>query len=88
MNIVKPDITKFLLPDNSQEVTFAESQAHLGYSPLPSIKTPDGKVASTWIPTPGELALLNKGVPVTLVVWTFNQPPQPVSLMVGGANLG
>ena len=87
MNIVTPDISKFLVPAGTDEVVFAKRQAHLGYSPLPSVRTPDGKVASQWLPTPGELALLNEGVPVTLVVWTFNQPPPPVSLMVGGADL-
>lgn len=87
MNIVKPDPAKFILPEGADEVTFAENQGHLGYSPLPVIRTLGGKIASQWLPTPGELALLNLGVPVTLVVWTFNQPPAPVSLMVGGADL-
>jgi hypothetical protein len=87
MNITKPDTTTFLLPEGSEEVTYAKEQGHLGYAPLPVIRTPRGKLASQWMPTPGELALLNEGVPVTLVVWTFGDPPQPVSLMVGGADL-
>ena len=87
MNIVNPDPNQFLLPEGSREVTFAKDQAYLGYSPLPSLVTPDGKVVSQWIPTPSELACLNQGTPVTLVVWTFNQPPSPVSLTVGGADL-
>jgi hypothetical protein len=87
MNIIKPDVKMFLLADDVQEMTFAESQGHLGYSPLPSLVTHDGKVVSQWAPTPGELALLNNGVPVTLTVWTFNRAPQPVSLAVGGLDL-
>lgn len=87
MNIIKPDKTKFLLPVGTREENIAEHQAHLGYAPLPSLVTPDGKVASQWMPTPGELALLNQGVPVTIIVWTFNQPLQPQSLMVGGVDL-
>lgn len=85
MDIVKPDPSKFLLPEGSREVNYAEHQPE--YLTLPSIQTPDGKVASQWKPTLGELALLNEGVPVTLVCWTFNQPLQPISLMVGGADL-
>lgn len=87
MNIIKPDRSKFLLPFDIREEVFAEHQGHLGYSPLPSLVTHDGKVVSQWIPTPGELALLNNGVPVTLTCWTFNRPPQPVSLAVGGLDL-
>lgn len=87
MNIIKPDITKFIAPPGTREIVMAERQAHLGYSPLPSLLTPDGKVVSQWMPTPGELALLNEGVPVTIVIWTFNEPLQPQSLMVGGADL-
>jgi hypothetical protein len=85
MTIIKPDRTKFLLPCGADEVNYAEQQPQ--YQTLPSIRTLDGKVASQWLPTPGELALLNEGVPVTLVVWTFNRPLQPVSVMVGGADL-
>lgn len=85
MDIVKPDPAKFLLPIGARAIAIAEHQPE--YQTLPSIVTPDGKVASQWMPTPGELALLNQGVPVTLVCWTGGAPLQPVSLMVGGADL-
>jgi hypothetical protein len=83
--IVAPDRTKFLLPAGTREVRIAEHQPQ--YETLPALVTPDGKVACQWQPTPGELALLNEGVPITLIVWTFTSALQPVSLMVGGADL-
>jgi hypothetical protein len=85
MEIVTPKRGQFLLPAGTREVQVAEHQPE--YLTLPSLVTPDGKVASQWQPTPGELALLNAGVPVTLVVWTFGKPLQPVSLGVGGMDL-
>lgn len=96
MEIITPDKTKFLLPAGSREIRVAEHQRQ--YETLPSLITPDGKVASQWLPNAGELAMLNAGVPVTLVIYTFNRTacPQcglllglmpPVCLMVGGADL-
>lgn len=85
MTITKPQRETFLLPPGATEANYAEHQSQ--YLTLPVIRTRDGKVASQWMPTPGELALLNEGVPVTLVMWTFNHPLQPISLMVGGADL-
>jgi hypothetical protein len=85
MEIATPDRSKFLLPEGTREVKFAEHQPE--YETLPALVTPDGRLACQWTPTPGEIELLNRGVPVTLVVWTFNRPLQPVSLMVGGADL-
>jgi hypothetical protein len=85
MDITTPDRSTFLLPEGTRAVEIAKDQP--GYLNLPSLVTPDGKVASQWIPNANELALLNAGVPVTLVCYTFNRPLQPVSLMVGGADL-
>jgi hypothetical protein len=88
MTITKPDIKQFLVPQcGTREVNLAENQHHLGYETLPVIRTADGKVASQWLPTPNELLLLNMGVPVTVVAWTFNRPPAPITVMVGGADL-
>lgn len=85
MQISKPNVSTFLLPEGSREVDYAKDQPQ--YQTLPSIQTLDGKVASQWLPDANELELLNRGVPVTLVYWTFGRPLQPVSLMVGGADL-
>lgn len=85
MQIVEPKAEMFLLPNGTRTVKFAEHQDE--YETLPSLVTPDGKVASQWKPTAGELALLNADVPVTLTCWTFNRPLQPVSICVGGADL-
>lgn len=85
MLIVKPDPTKFLLPEGTIEQAINSPKRE--YLDLPSLITPNGRVASQWLPTPGELALLNEGIPVTLVVYTFNQPLQPVSVGVGGMDL-
>lgn len=85
MEITTPDTSKFLLPEGT--ISHVMNGPRREYNDLPTLITPDGKVASQWIPTPGELALLNLGVPVTLVCWTYGEPLQPVSLMVGGADL-
>ena len=87
MEILPPDPSQCVLPPGTQSTTYAEHQKHLGYLALPSLKTPDGKVLSQWRPTPDELAALNCGQPITLVVWTFNTPLQPISLTVGGVDL-
>lgn len=85
MDIVNPDPSTFLLPDNSKVVVYAEHQPE--YENLPSIRTPDGRVVSQWRPSDEELKMLFAGHPITLVVWTHNQPLQPVALAVGGVDL-
>lgn len=85
MEIIKPNAEMFLLPAHVREVNYAEHQDE--YLTLPSLVTRDGRVISQWQPTANELALLNNGVPVTLVLHTFNQPLQPIILAVGGLDL-
>jgi len=85
MDIVNPDPSTFLLPAETQIVTFAEHQPE--YENLPAIRTADGRVVSQWRPTPEELQQLFAGHPITLIVWTHNQPLQPVALAVGGLDL-
>lgn len=87
MEQIAPHPEMFLLPAGYQLALYAADQGHLGYEPLPSIKTPDGKVVSQWRPTPEELGRLAAGEPLTLVVWTFNRALQPVCLAVGGLDL-
>jgi hypothetical protein len=85
MEITTPKAEMFLLPDGTREAKYAEHQPQ--YRTLPSLVTPDGKVISQWTPDANDLALLNNGTPITLVLYTFNQPLQPVVLAVGGLDL-
>ena len=85
MNPIEPQPEQFLLPAGTRAVRVAEHQPE--YITLPSLVTPDGRIASQWMPTENELALLNNRVPVTLVIHTFNQPLQPIQITVGGVDL-
>jgi hypothetical protein len=85
METVKPNAELFLLPAGTREVNYAE--LHDTYETLPSLVTPDGKVISSWLPDAHELELLKNGVPITLVLHTFNRPLQPIILAVGGLDL-
>jgi hypothetical protein len=85
MDIITPRDALFLLPAGTRRVNYAEHQPE--YLTLPSLVTPDGKVVSQWLPDANDLALLNNGVAVTLVLYTFNQPLQPIFLAVGGLDL-
>ncbi len=85
METITPKREMFLLPDGTREAKHAEHQAE--YGTLPTLVTPDGRVVSSWMPDANDLALLNTGVPITLVLYTFNQPLQPIILAVGGLDL-
>lgn len=89
MNIVYVRREMFLLPEGTRPVVFAKNQQP--YLELPALVTPDGKVISQWQPTPGDLALLNQGVPVTLIVHHGELRPdnllKPVTVTVGGVDL-
>jgi hypothetical protein len=85
MDVINPRAAMFLLPAGTREANYAEHQPE--YETLPSLVTPDGKVVSQWMPDANDLVLLNSGVPVTLVLYTFNQPLQPITLAVGGLDL-
>ena len=85
MEQIAPYPEKFVLPKGTRMTVYAANQPE--YEPLPSIVTPDGKVVSQWKPTEEELKQLMAGEPLTLVVWTFNRPLQPVCLGVGGFDL-
>jgi hypothetical protein len=87
MQQIAPYPEMFRLPDNTAFTVYGANQAHLDYQPLPSLKTPDGKVVSQWKPTEDELQRLIAGEPLTLIVWTFNRPLQPLCLAVGGVDL-
>jgi hypothetical protein len=85
MDIIKPKAELFLLPAGTREANVAEHQPE--YQTLPALITPDGKVVSSWMPDANDLALLNTGVPITLVCWTADGSPQPVTIAVGGLDL-
>ncbi len=85
MTPIQPDRTRHLLGPGVRDVTYAKDQPE--YVPLPALVTPDGRVVSTWQPDANDLELLKNGVPVTLVLHTFNGPLQPIQLVVGGVDL-
>ena len=85
MDPIEPKAESFRLPFGTTRVVYAEDQPQ--YKPLPSLRTPDGRVVSQWRPTAEELAALNRGQPITLVNHTYNDPLQPILLTVGGLDL-
>lgn len=85
MTPTPPSLDQFLLPLEFQRVTYAKNQTP--YLPLTVIKLPDGRVASTWLLDPNDLEMLTNGAVITIVTHTFNEPLQPISVMVGGADL-
>lgn len=86
MEQIAPYPEMFLLPEGSKTTVIAANQPQQ-YEPLTSIITPDGKVVSQWKPDTDELKKLVAGEPLTLIVWTFNHPLQPIFLGVGGFDL-
>ncbi len=86
MDQIAPYPETFILPPDTTLALYAAEQRDR-YEPLASIKTADGHVLSQWRPDPLELQRLIDGEPITLIVHTFNQPLQPVSLGVGGFDL-
>jgi len=86
MENIIPEWEKFLVPLGTMAIVYAEDQQDT-YDPLPSLLTPDGRDGSQWKPDANELALLNSGCPVTLVIHTFGRPLQPIQMAVGGMDL-
>lgn len=70
-----------MVPLGSRALVIAEHQTD-DYIPLPSIRTPDGKVISRWTLTDGERAAVLLGDDIFLTVWSPG-PLQPVALTVG-----
>jgi hypothetical protein len=85
MNPIKPNPSDHILPIGFNQIIYAKEQPE--YLPLPSIRTLDGKVLTSWKPTEKELELLNSGSSVTIVLFTFGLPLQPILVEVGGINL-
>lgn len=81
MNICDPRIDPALVPPGSKPVIIAKDQPE--YNPLPSVRTPDGRVITRWSPTDAERSAILRGEDIFLTILTFNTPLQPVLLTVG-----
>jgi len=81
-----PNIDFQRMPEGTKLVVMAINQQDK-YRPLPSARTPDGRVVSAWLPTAEDLAKLLDGEAVYLTVKTFNEPLQPVLVTVGQPTL-
>lgn len=73
------------VPNGTVKVVFAKDQPQ--YNPLPSLRTPDGRVVSRWKLEPNDLLLIQNGVDIYLTLHTFNEPLQPIMLTVGPPDL-
>lgn len=62
------------------QVVYAKDQPE--YMPLPTLKSPDGKVMSRWTFTDEERRLIAEGADLYLTLWTFNMPLQPIMVEV------
>jgi hypothetical protein len=80
MEPVDPRIDPALVPAGSRAVVFAEHQPE--YAPLPSVRTPDGKVITRWTLTATERAALLAGDDIFLTIWSGGAI-QPVCVTVG-----
>lgn len=93
MHPVQIDRAHFQLPEKTDEIVFAKDQPN--YIPLPSLRTPDGRVVTQWKLTTQEVEAIRKGQPLTLILHTFSSRcPNcggplgltPVQLMVADQN--
>lgn len=80
MEPVDPRINPSLVPLGSKAVVIAEHQAE--YVPLPSVRTPDGKVITRWTLTDAERAAVLRGDDIFLTIWSGGAI-NPVHLSVG-----
>lgn len=81
MDICDPRIDPALVPSGSHAVIIAKDQPE--YTPLPSVRTPDGRVITRWSPTVAERSAILRGEDLFLTILTFHTPLQPVLLTVG-----
>jgi len=80
MEPVDPRIDPAFVPDGSRAVVIAEHQPQ--YCPLPSVRTPDGKIITRWALSNDERAAILRGEDVFLTIWSHG-PINPVCLTVG-----
>ena len=80
MRPIDPRVPAHLLPPGSRPFVIAEHQEE--YLPLPSIRTPDGRVVTRWELTDAERAAIVRGEDLFLTVLAHGAL-QPVRLSVG-----
>jgi hypothetical protein len=80
MEPVDPRIDPAFVPHGSCAVVIAEHQPE--YIPLPSVRTPDGKVITRWTLNEAERAAIIRGEDIFLTIWSGGAI-NPVSLSVG-----
>ena len=64
----------------SMEIVYAKDQPE--YKPLRTLKAPDGRVFSRWSLTDEQRVEVAAGADIFVQVLTFNEPLQPLSLLV------
>lgn len=64
---------------------FGKDQA--AYQDLPAIKFPDGEVLTCWEMSEEEFQEFSKTKKIYVMVLTFNQPLQPLNIVVNPADL-
>lgn len=63
------------------EVVYGAAQPE--YIPLPSLRSPDGRVMSRWQFTEEERKQIADGADLLLTIHTFNQPYPPTQVAIG-----
>ena len=64
----------------SMEIVYAKDQPE--YLPLRTLRAPDGRVFSRWSMTDEQRRAVAEGADIFVQVLTFNEPLQPLSLLV------
>ncbi len=86
MEVTDPRVPPALMPAGSKAIVYAADQQDK-YVPLPSVRTPDGKVVTRWVLTDAEKAALIRGEDLYVTVLTFNAHLQPLMVSVGPLDL-
>ena len=82
MKPIDPCIHPDLVPAGSRAVVMAAHQQEI-YQPLPTVQTPSGCVITRWELTDAERRLIFDGADVFIAIHTFNQPQQPIQVVIG-----
>lgn len=88
MHPVDPCVPTQYLPTESRAVVIAKNGKTVeggDVDPLPSIRTPDGKVITRWTLSDDERSRILKGEDVYLTIWSHGSI-HPVALSVGICN--
>jgi hypothetical protein len=85
MEFVTPARESFILPADTIAVAMHAPPGHPEVQTVDTLITSDGKTVLQLQVTPGELALLNAGARVTVVLYAAPMPP--IAVGVGGFDL-